>query len=467
MRSTLFFAQVLSLVLIAPPIQAAEWPQFRGPDAGGVAEDAELPGLWSPETQVHWKVQVPGAGWSCPVVWMDKIFVTTAVTENQAKPSQTRGGGGRGGFGGFGGGGPPDVMYRWEVHCLDRATGETLWMQVAIEQKPTIATHRTNTYASETPVTDGERVYAYFGMTGLFCYDLAGNLIWKKDLGSYSMMLGWGTGSSPALEGELLFIQCDNEEESFLAAFDKRTGDEKWRVKREEKSSWSTPFVWRNKARTELVVLGSTVRSHDPATGDVLWELAGMNGRCNASPVADAETIYFGGGGFGGGGRGFGGRPGGQGGGGQGGGRGGVPLVAVRAGAAGKISLDVAGGESSFIAWNKASGGPSMASPLLYGGHLYILDQRAGFLTCLDAATGEERYRERVSDTQGFTASPWASKDRIFCLDADGQTHVVKAGPAFERLAENRLDEMCWSTPAVAGDHLLIRTVDNLYCFKP
>src|SRR5207247_7973759 len=196
---------------------------------------------------------------------------------------------------------PPDAVCRWEVHCLDRATGKTLWQRVATERKPTIGNHLSNTYASETPVTDGERVYAYFGMVGLFCYDFTGQLVWSKDLGSYRMFANWGTSSSPVLDGDRLYVQCDNEINSFLIALDCKTGRELWRVNRPEKSTWSTPVVWRNTLRTELVLMGTRrIRSYDPATGKVLWELlteegagraapAGVKpaaGGCNSTPVA-------------------------------------------------------------------------------------------------------------------------------------------------------------------------------------
>jgi outer membrane protein assembly factor BamB len=425
-------------------------------------------------------------------------------------------------------------VYRWEVHCLDLATGKTLWKQLALEAKPRIPTHSTNTYASETPVTDGERLYVYFGMTGLFCYDLAGNPLWKKDLGSYPMLMGWGTGSSPVLDEDRLFLQCDNEEKSFLVAFDKRTGEELWRMPREERSSWATPYVWRNKKRTELVTIGSQkARSYDPATGKLLWELA-MAGRNSASPVADDEMLYlgsgggggmFGGGGFGGGGAGggFGRQPdrgqpdrgqsggaqqerdrepqersaqeantqqeraqerggqqgqqggaqpgqrgrGGFGGGGFGGGGGSGALVAVKAGASGDISLKSNETSNEYVAWQRMRAGPAMASPLLYRGYLYVLEQRGGIVSCYDAKTGEPAYaQKRLQGARGFTSSPWASDGKIFCLDDNAQTFVLAAGPEFNLLGTNSLDEMCWSSPAIASGRLLLRTAENLYCFK-
>jgi outer membrane protein assembly factor BamB len=368
------------------------------------------------------------------------------------------------------------------VLCLDRATGKVLWRQLAQEAKPRIATHGSNTYASETPVTDGERVYAYFGMTGLFCYDAAGKLVWKKDLGAYPMQMGWGTSSSPVLDGDRLFLQVDNEQKSFLVAFDKKTGDELWRADRDEKSAWCTPYVWKNKQRTELVTLGSRkVRSYDPATGKLLWELGPGGGfRTTSTPVGDEDLLYVGagaggrggfgggppGGGFGGGGPPGGGFGGGGGRGGMGGGMGGGGLVAVKAGASGDVSLKQGETSNAGVAWSLSRGGPAMASPLVYQGHLYILDQNGGLVTCYNAKTGKQVYRERLQGARAFWASPWACDGKVFCLDDDGQTFVLQAGPEFKLLGKNALNEMTWSTPAVAGGALFVRSVDNLICIQ-
>src|SRR5262245_60343577 len=334
MRTGRSIALGVFLIVFSATARSEDWPQFRGPSASGLTTESQLPTEWSAEKNVKWKSRIPGVGWSSPVVWGDKVFVTTAITENQVKPKagfsggrppggggppgggdkggRPPGGGGPGGAGGRGAA-PPDKVYRWEILCLDRSTGKELWNQLAIERKPTIATHSTNSFASETPVSDCERLYVYFGMTGLFCYDLAGTQVWKKDLGSFPMQMGWGTGSSPVLEGDRLFLQCDNEQKSFLVAFDKKTGSELWRIPRDERSTWSTPYVWKNKERTELVTAGTKrIRAYDPATGKVLWEFGGLsNGRCSATPVGDSERLFTG----------------------VGGGRGTGPLFAVKAGA--------------------------------------------------------------------------------------------------------------------------------------
>ena len=462
MTKTRSVALGLGLALLPAAVRADDWPGFRGQGGCGVSAETGLPARWGAEENVAWKAKVPGYGWSSPVVWGDKVFVTTAVSDKQAKPGGFGGGfpgggfpprGGRRGSGGFPGGRgtggrAPAAVYRWEVYCLNKADGKVLWQQVAREARPAVGVNSFNTYATETPVTDGERLYAYFGNTGVFCYDLAGKLLWKKGLGAYRMQLGHGTGSSPALGGERLFIQCDNEEKSFLVALDKKTGKELWRVDRPERSTWSTPLVWKAKGRTEVVCGGARkVRSYDPATGKQLWELGGMTAACQASPVADAERLYFG----------TSLRPSGAG-----------PLYAVKAGAAGDITLKEGEESNAGVAWVRARSGPALASPLLYQGYLYVLEQRGGFLSCYGAKTGQPAYsKQRLPGGRGFTASPWAYEGKVFCLADDGKAFVVRAGPEYKLLGTNALNgETCWATPAVAGGALILRSVDYLYCLK-
>jgi outer membrane protein assembly factor BamB len=469
-------------------VHGGDWTQFRGPNNSGVVAESQAPLEWSFDKNLAWKVKVPGYAWSSPIVVGDKVILTTAISDKQKAPEKMNFGGG-GGFGppgggkggpkgdgqpkgpppgGFGTGGPPggfggrkapDAVYRWEIHCLDRATGKTLWSQVALEGKPTIPAGMGNTYASETPVSDGERLYAYFGMHGLYCYDLAGKKLWNKDLGSYRMLMGFGTGSSPTLDGDRVFVLCDNEENSFLAAFDKKTGEELWRIQRDEKSNWTTPFVWRNKIRTEIVTAGGkTIRSYDPSDGKLLWELkdtkvpaarggGGMGDAppaTNATPVANEEMLYVG----------------------RGSPFSGSPLWAVKAGASGDISLKAGETSNAHIAWFSPKAGPPLASPLLYKDLLYILPQMGNVLTCYDAKTGKEIYKQRIEGADGFTSSPWAHGDKVYCLDQDGRTFVIQAGPEFKLLGKNEIKDMFWSTPAVAADALYLRGRDQLYCVK-
>jgi outer membrane protein assembly factor BamB len=338
------------------------------------------------------------------------------------------------------------VVYRWKVLCLDGATGKVLWERTAHEGKPRIPKQAANTYASETPATDGERVIAYFGMTGVYCYDLSGKLLWSKDLGAYPMQMGQGTGSSPVLDAERVFVQCDNEKASFLVALDKKTGDEVWRVARDEKSNWSTPYLWENKQRTELVTAGGTkMRSYRPEDGKLLWEIS-ASGNAYTTPVGDEELLYV------------------EAAGGMMGGRG--LLAAVRAGATGDISLKAGETAGAFVAWSEPVTTRRLASPLLYAGCLYSLDQQGGIIRCCDAKTGKQHYRQRLAEVKGFTASPWASDGKVFCLDQDGVTVVLEASPQLKVVATNKLDEMFWSSAAVVGERLLVRGVDHLYCIE-
>ena len=428
------------------PVSAADWTQFRGPAGNGLADDAAAPSQWSDDQQVAWKVEIPGVAWSQPVAWQDKVFVTTAVSDAQSKPDLKYRGPGVSGLALFTGGSPepPKVDYRWKVLCLEAASGKLLWEKTAREGRPATHIHPTNTYASETPATDGQRLVAYFGMTGVYCYDLDGTLLWNVDLGAYPTQFGWGSGSSPVIHGDAVFIQCDNDQKSFLVALDKHTGQERWKVDREERSNWSTPYVWKNGQRTELVAAGGgKMRSYDPDTGTLLWEMAG-SGRCSPTPVGDENLLFvdstdrlMG--------------------------RTGI-LAAVKAGASGDISLSGSETSNAFVAWSTKLAAFRVASPLLYQDCLYICEHGGGIVRCFDARTGQEHYRQRVPGAAGFTASPWASGGQVFCLDENGLTSVLAAGPKFQVAGSNKLDGVFWSSVARVGDRLLLRSVDHLYC---
>ena len=422
---------VAAALLTCLPTWAQDWPQFRGPSSNSLTAETGLPSEWGPDTNIAWKARVPGRGWSSPIVWGDKVFVTTAVQEQAPTTSDRRVRGG---------------IYRWEVHCFDLASGKTVWTRVATRGAPRITTHQGNTYASETPVTDGRRVYAYFGMTGLFAYDFDGNLVWKKDLGAYATEADWGTSSSPLVHGDNLFLQIDSIEDSFLIALDTVTGNEVWRVSRDEGSNWSSPIIWKNRVRTELVANGRRVRSYDPATGALLWEMSIGGGRCSSSPTGDDEQLYFGsearpdGGGF---------------------------LFAVKAGASGDITPRDGETTSAGVLWTQENAGPPMASPLAYRGLVYVLKRRTGIVTAFDAKTGEEVYKKRLKGAPGFWASPWAFDGKVFCLDDTGTTHVLRSGPEFEVLAMNPIDEQSRASPALTGGGLVLRGVDHLYNIRP
>jgi len=379
--------------------------------------------------------------WSSPVVWGNRVFLTTAVsTTPQEAPKKGLYFGGDRAM-------PREADYRWVVMCIEGDTGQVLWQRVAREGRPSSAIHLKNSYASETPVTDGERLYVYVGAAGLYCYDLDGAPLWHKDLGSYKTRFGWGSASSPALDGDRLFILNDNEENSFLGAFDKRTGEELWRAERDEKSSWSTPFVWNNSKRTELVTCATNrVRSYDPATGKLLWELGGMSVICSPTPVSDGELLYVS--------------------------SGYVldskqPIFAIRPGASGDISLQGDATTNDYIVWSRKLGGPYITSPLLYEGRLYVLYDR-GFFGCFDARSGEPVYdRMRIAPGAGaFTASPWAYDGKVFCLSEDGETFVFDDSPEYKLVGKNPLEELFMASPAISGKRLFLRGIDHLYCIE-
>jgi outer membrane protein assembly factor BamB len=471
MKVRLFVAAV-GVSASASLATAADWTQFRG--TNGVSAETKLPAEWSADKNVAWKVSVPGVAWSCPIVVGDKVFVTTAVADGQPKPGGGFGGGRPGGGGGFpgggrpggggGGGGGPDKEYTWKVVCLDRTTGKEVWSEKAAVGKPKYGTHGSNTFASETPVSDSERVYAYFAASGtVIAYDLKGKEVWKKEIGAFPSMNNWGTSSSPAVHDGKLFVQCDNEKESFLVAFDAKTGEEKWKEKRAEKTNWSTPYIWKTKDRTDLVVAGSQkIRGYDPATGKEVWAITvGGGGQCNTTPVGTDDLLYVGtsqGGG----------RPGGGGGPGGGGTSLAGTLFAVKAGAKGDITPKDGKKESEGVAWSVAKAVPAAASPLVYDGLVYTFDRNGGTVSCFDAKSGDAKYsKEPIPKAKAFWASPWAYDGKVFAIDETGVTHVLKAGSTFEVLNTNPLGkDVFWSTPAVSGGMVVIRGVDSLYGIK-
>jgi len=434
-------AASLALVLFAGVSLAQErlpandhWPQFRGARAAGVVTGGNLPDAWSTTQHVVWKTEIPGKGWSSPIVWGDKVFVATCVAPGKVEAPKA-------GYYAPKAVEIPPGEHRWMVYCIDGQTGKVLWEKVAHQGRPEQSIHVKNNYAPETPVTDGERLYAYFGDVGLFCYDFDGKPLWSKKWGSFPTRMGWGTGASPVLHEDRIYVVNDNEKTSFLAALDKKTGKEIWRVDRAEKSSWATPFVWEHKQRTEIVTSATQrVRSYG-LDGKLLWEFAGMSEICVPTPVAALDLLFVSSGYEYG-------RP--------------RPLYAIRPGASGDITLKKDETSNQFIAWYKEPAGAYHPSPLVYGDHLYVL-YSLGFIACYDARTGKEIYdRQRLGGS--FTASPWAYDGKIFCLSEEGETFVVQAGAQFKLLGKNSLGEMCMATPAMARERLFIRTLSKLYC---
>jgi outer membrane protein assembly factor BamB len=426
-----------SLGLAALPA-LANWPQFRGPGVLGVVDDdPKLPESWSATENVAWKTRIPGLGWSCPVVWGDRIFLTTAVADSMSGEPQA------GMYDGRVVNAVPTEEYRWIAYCVDLKSGKIVWENELHRSAPKVPRHKKNTYASETCVTDGEHVWAHVGDLGTYCLDMSGKLVWSKDWPAVETRYGYGTASSPALYKGRLYITNDSQEQSYTIALDKSNGKEIWRTNREEPTTWSTPFIWESGNRTEIITAGQEkVRSYD-LDGKLLWEVRGMSSLSIPTPFTVDGLLYVTSGYVGSEER---------------------PVYAIRPGASGDISL--AEGESSneFIAWSLPQGGPYHPTPIVYQGLYYTLHDRA-FMTCHDAKTGAEVYdKQRVSrDGGNFTASPWAYNGKLFCLDENGTTFVVQAGREFKVLGENRLEEMAMATPAIVDHSLLIRTYSTLY----
>lgn len=334
-----------------------------------------------------------------------------------------------------------DEEHRWLVHAVDFETGGIAWEFEAHRGLPPKMRHPRNSFASETPVTDGERIYAWFANIGLFCLDLGGRKLWERRWPAYSMRDEWNTGTSPVLHGERLFIQNDNEEDSWLECLDKRSGETIWRVAREERSTWSTPCYWESGPRDELVTIGTNrIRSYDPASGSLLWELSGSSGLVSLMPVAKDGLLYVGAGYHYG------------------------PLYAIRPGAKGDISLKDGATSNEFIAWSQRRGSSIHPCYLVSGERLFVCHD-SGLLACYHAKTGEEIIPKQRLNTMGgrFYASPWAYKGKVFMLNENGDTWVIEDAPAYRLVRKNSLGDVSWATPAIASGSLFIRTYSWLY----
>lgn len=428
---------MILLLTLALAAADSNWPQFRGPGSNGVAaDDPRLPEEWSPDKNIAWRAEIEGRGWSSPVVWGNRVFLTS-VASSQPMEKAKKGlyfGGERG---------IPADEHRWLVYSIDAATGKVAWQREAHKAVPATSRHLKNSYASETPVTDGSMVYAYFGNIGLFAYDFKGKLIWQRRFEPVRTRYGWGTAASPVVHQNRLYLVNDNEDRSVLMALDKKTGKTIWEVTRDEKSNWATPFVWENGTRTEIVTPGTgRVRSYD-LDGKLLWEFGGMSSIAIPTPFTRHGLLYIASGYVGDQKR---------------------PVFVIKPGARGDISLKDGQTSNDFIAWFHPQAGPYNPSPLVYGDYYYTLYDR-GLFTCHDAKTGREVYgKQRISqDVSAFTASPWAYNGKVFALGEDGETYVIQAGPEFRVLRKNTLDEMTMSTPAIAQGSLFVRTESKLY----
>lgn len=414
------------LLLGASLSVAADWPQFRGPNGDANGTDA-APAAWGEASNIAWTADLPGEGWSSPIVVGSKVLLTSATPAGEEN-------------------------YRFELHCLSLDDGALLWSRTVVESPTRTPIHRDNSYATETPASDGKRVVAYFGMHGCACYDLQGNQLWLKDLGSYPMHNGWGPSSSPVIADGLVFIQLDNEEDAHLVALDLKTGEPRWRAERDgEQSNWCTPLVWRNSKRTELVVGGKTVRSYDPATGGLLWSMP-IGGRSSATPTAVGDSLVIGsenrvr--------------------------RGGTPggLFAVAAGASGEINvfdpIEESGARKQGLLWSNLSGAIGISSPVVANGLVFAPARARGVVVVHDLKTGEELAKERLRGGAKFWASPWVAGGKVFLLDEAGKTFVVEPTTELRVEATNALPGRFWSSPAIADDTLLLRSQEKLFAIR-
>jgi outer membrane protein assembly factor BamB len=440
MARRLFFIAGLVLVALTNVSATDQWPQFRGPQAGNVTDDPALPDTWSETQNVVWKTDIPGAGWSSPVVWDDHILLTATITQGNEPPPIK----GLYDPGDDNGRLKAAAEHRFMVYDVDFNTGKIRWQQELLRLVPKVQRHLKNSFASETPVTDGERVYVYFGSVGLLtALDLTGKRLWTKELGAFDGRQAFGTAASPVLHEDRVIVVQDNNNDSFIAAFNKKTGEELWRVKRQEAENWSSPYVWQNELRTEIVTSGlRRVRSYD-LDGKLLWELSGMTVNVVPTPFASHGLVYINSGYPGASPR---------------------PVYAIRPGASGDISLKPDETSNQFIVWYQPLLGTYNTSSLVYGDYYYTLLDR-GFLLCHDARTGKEIYgRQRIAaEAVAFSASPWAYNGKIFLLSEDGDTFVMQAGSQFKLLGKNSLNEMSLATPAVLRGSLIIRTQSKLY----
>jgi outer membrane protein assembly factor BamB len=411
------------------------WPEWRGPAANGVAPHGDPPLTWNETTNIKWKVEIPGQGVAAPIVWGEKVFVVTAIDTGRVAPEATK---------------PedqperpfgikfPNTFYRYVVLCLDRATGKTLWERTATEDLPHEGHHGDSSFASASPATDGRRLCASFGSRGVYCYDLSGELLWKRPIDAVQTRLSFGEACSPVLHDDFVVLNRDNEGKSHLLVLDAKSGEVRWKVARDEVSAWATPLVIEHNGRTQVITNASKrVRSYDLATGEIIWECGGQVSNVIPSPVQFGNLVCC--------------------------------MSGYKGSAAIAIPLDATGDvtESNRIAWQYNRDTPYVPSPLLYGERLYFSKVNSAILTCLDARTGKPILEAaRLPDLNNIYASPVGAADRVYIVGRDGTTLVLKNSPQLEPLATNRLDDPIDASPAIAGKQLLLRSHKYLYCVE-
>ena len=437
---SLSIALTVCIVCLISPEQicAQNWPGWRS-DGHGISPEKNLPLKWSESEGVKWKIPMPGAGHSSPIVWGNRVFVTTGVAEDPTVETF------KGGV--FMGGdrrSPDESEYAYRVICLDAEKGDVLWSKAVASQNPKTRRHTKNTYASETPVTDGKTIFASFGPAGLFAIDFEGTVLWKRDLGLLRGRSGWGTSASPILYGDTVIVNCDCDDDSYIAAFDKTTGDPVWRTERSEGASWGTPLLFKANGSATIVTNATRrMRGYDADTGKLLWECGGGSRISVPSPVSTQGLVFL---------------------------SSGhnmmrrCPIIAVKPEALGDITPPRGQSASDGVAWSLGSGGPYVTSPIAVGEFLYVaLDE--GVLACYDARTGKILYEnQKLGSRNTVTASPLAVDDKLYIQTEDGECYIIKQGPEFEIIGVNKLDETFCASPAVSAGRIYLRGRKHLYC---
>jgi outer membrane protein assembly factor BamB len=438
-RSTIYYfaSTLMFIICILHQTIAGDtnWPAFRGQFAQGISAAANLPDFWDVEKNenIKWKISVPGLAHSSPVIWGNRIFLTTAISGLDNPELMV---------GLYGSIEPVDdeTVHVWKVYCYDKETGALIWEQTAHQGIPKVKRHPKSTHANPTPVTDGKHVIAFFGSEGLYCYDMNGKLLWKKDLGILDSGFfvapeaQWGFASSPVIHRDRVIVQCDIQKGSFIAAFYIKTGKEIWRCPRDEVPTWSTPTVHAHNGQTQIIVNGfKHIGGYDFENGQEIWKMRGGGDIPIPTPVVTQDLIFIinAHGGM-------------------------SPIYAISKHATGDITLSDKDTSNIHIVWSIRRGGSYMLTPLVYDDYLYNC-RINGSLRCYRAKTGELMYRESLGHG-GFSASAVAANGKIYFTNEDGEVFVVAAGPEYKLLAKNAMKDICMATPAISDDTLFFRT---------
>lgn len=432
------FILIASMSLMAAQEKNNEtnWPSFRGLNARGFSDGRPTPVTWNIESKknIEWKTAIPGLAHSSPIIWGNRIFITTAVSENENPVLDTELKGNINPVEG-------ETSHQWKVYCLDKKTGKILWEKTAHEGVPKIKRHPMATHANSTAATDGKYVVAFFGSEGLYCYTMDGKLVWKKDFGILESAFfsvptaQWGFASSPVIHDGVVVVQCDALNTAFLAALDIKSGKELWRTPREDYPTWSTPTIYVGEQSTQIIVNGfKHIGGYDFQTGKEIWKINGGGDIPIPTPVVADNLVYI---------NSAHGRM--------------SPIYAIKLDAEGDISLEDETTSNENIVWSVRRGGAYIQTPLIYGDYLYNLNWN-GSLSCFNAKTGEQVYREQLGKMTAFAASPVAAAGKLYFCSQDGDVYVVKAGPNFEILATNSLNDENLATPAISDGKLYFRT---------